>query len=46
MGHIHDLIHNFVEKHIIADDPHPEHSWLDTLSGELEPPAEEIPETV
>ncbi|WP_299169911.1 hypothetical protein [uncultured Arthrobacter sp.] len=45
MGHLKESIRNFVEKHIIADDPSPERSWLDNLSGELEPPVEELPET-
>ncbi|WP_458116729.1 hypothetical protein [Arthrobacter sp. D2-10] len=46
MGHLQERIHNFVEKHIIADDPCPERSWLDNLAGELEPPAEDHRRTV
>ena len=45
MGHLKESIHKFVEKHIVADDPSPERSWLDEQSGILEPPAEELPET-
>lgn len=46
MGHLRESIHNFVEKHIIADDPSPEPSWLDNQSGVLEPPTQELSDTV
>lgn len=46
MGHLQERIHNFVEKHIIADDPCPEYSWLDKQDGDLEQPPEELPVTV
>lgn len=33
MSHLSERIHAFVEKNIVANDPHPEYSWLDKQSG-------------
>lgn len=45
MGHLREALHDFVEKNIVATDPHPEYSWLDRQSLELNPPEEELPLT-
>lgn len=43
VGHLKEILHQFVAKHIITDDPCPEYSWLDRQSGNLEQSSGTVP---